>query len=119
MLCQFSFSNFKSYRDETTFDFQAANLPEFSNSLIRFEKTNELLPVGVIYGPNGSGKSTVLTALYSICSKIMKPICAVGCNNTECAKRTGGAFIKPFKFSKDTINQPTEFELFFRHLRIP
>ena len=24
MLCQFSFSNFKSYRDETTFDFQAA-----------------------------------------------------------------------------------------------
>ena len=24
MLCQFSFQNFKSYKDETTFDFQGA-----------------------------------------------------------------------------------------------
>ena len=38
MLCQFSFSNFRSYRDETTFDFQAAALSEFKDSLIKTEK---------------------------------------------------------------------------------
>ena len=53
MLCQFSFSNFRSYRDETTFDFQAAALSEFKDSLIKTEKGNDILPVGVIYGPNG------------------------------------------------------------------
>ena len=27
MLCQFSFQNFKSYRDETVFDLQATAIP--------------------------------------------------------------------------------------------
>ena len=63
MLCQFSFSNFRSYRDETTFDFQAASLSEYKESLIKTEKGNDILPVGVIYGPNGGGKSNLLTAL--------------------------------------------------------
>ena len=93
---------------------QATNITEHCESLIVDLDGEKFLPIGVIYGPNGSGKSTVLTALCSICNKIMKPICAVGCDNIECVKRNGGALIKPFKFSKDTINQPTEFELFFR-----
>lgn len=114
MLCQFSVKNFQCLKEEITFDMQATNITEHNESLIVDSDGEKFLPLGVIYGPNGSGKSTVLTALYSICSKIMKPICAVGCDNTECAKRNGGALIKPFKFSKDTINQPTEFELFFR-----
>ena len=64
MLCQFSFRNFKSYRDETTFDFQAATLPEFNDSLIHREKCSDLLPVGVIYGPNGGGITNLLQALW-------------------------------------------------------
>ncbi len=35
MLCQFTFKNFKSYRDETTLDFQAAPIKEFSESLLK------------------------------------------------------------------------------------
>lgn len=31
MLCQFSFKNFKSYKETTTFDFQATSIPEFQN----------------------------------------------------------------------------------------
>ncbi len=38
MLCQFSFQNFKSYKDETTFDFRAMAIPEFQDALIRREK---------------------------------------------------------------------------------
>ena len=74
MLCQFSFKNFKSYRDETVFDFQAATLPEFADTLIRMEKCGDLLPVGVIYGPNGGGKTNLLQALSCLISTVVKPI---------------------------------------------
>ena len=57
MLCQFSFQNFKSYRDETVFDLQATAIPEFKDNLIVKDKCSDLLPVSVIYGPNGGGKT--------------------------------------------------------------
>lgn len=50
MLCQFSFQNFKSYKDETTFDFRAMAIPEFQDALIRQEKAEDLLPVSAVYG---------------------------------------------------------------------
>ena len=49
MLCQFSFQNFKSYKDETTFDFRAMAIPEFQDALIRQEKAEDLLPVSAVY----------------------------------------------------------------------
>ncbi len=56
MLCQFTFKNFKSYRDETTFDLQAASVKdgkENAESLLRHGENNkEFLPVSVLYGPN-------------------------------------------------------------------
>ena len=114
MLCQFTVKNFQCLRDENTFDMQATNISEHEQSLITDIDGEKFLPLGVIYGPNGSGKSTVLYALYSLVCKIMRPICAVGCENQECLKRSGNAQIKPFAFSEDTIDRPTEFELFFR-----
>lgn len=114
MLCQFTVKNFQCLKDEITLDMQAANISEHEQSLIIDEDGERFLPLGVIYGPNGSGKTTVLNALYSLACKIIRPICAIGCDNQECIKRNGSAYIKPFCFSKDTINQPTEFELFFR-----
>ena len=42
MLCQFSFQNFKSYKDETTFDFRAMAIPEFQDALIRDRKSTRL-----------------------------------------------------------------------------
>lgn len=114
MLCQFSVKNYQCLKEEITFDMQAVNISEHENSLIVDKDGEKFLPLAVLYGPNGSGKSTVLDAFYSLICKIMRPICAVGCENTECAKRSGSTMVKPFKFSKETINQPTEFELFFR-----
>ena len=43
MLCQFSFQNFKSYRDETVFDLQATAIPEFKDNLIVKDKCSDLL----------------------------------------------------------------------------
>ena len=72
MLCQFSFQNFKSYREETTFDFQASAIPEFVDSLIAKDKCSSLLPVSAVYGPNGGGKSNLLLALASLISIVVK-----------------------------------------------
>ena len=66
MLCQFSFKNFKSYKEITTFDFQATSIPEFSESLLMSEKADALLPVGVIYGPKRwrKNKPFISTVLF-------------------------------------------------------
>lgn len=114
MLCQFSVRNYQCLKNEITFDMQAANISEHKESLIKNTDGEKFLPLGVVYGPNGSGKSTVLYSLYALVCKVMRPICAVGCDNQDCLKRSNSAYIKPFKFSKATINEPTEFELFFR-----
>ena len=57
MLCQFTVKNFKSIRDEMTFDMQATAISEHEDRVIK-DKDGELyLPVSAIYGPNGGGKS--------------------------------------------------------------
>ena len=83
MLCQFSFENFKSYREETTFDFQAENLPEFDDTLLRTENGADLLPVGVLYGPNGGGKSNLLQAFACLVSLVVKPIVGLEKNRQQ------------------------------------
>lgn len=114
MLCQFTVKNFQCLKDEVTLDLQAANISEHTESLIVDEDGESFLPLGVIYGPNGSGKSTVLNALLSLASKVMRPICAATCDNKECAKLSGSSEIKPFLFSEVSPSSPTEFEIFFR-----
>lgn len=113
MLCQFSFKNFKSYKETTTFDFQATSIPEFSDSLLTSEKGNALLPVGVVYGPNGGGKTNLLLALSCMISIVVKPI-------YELEKTKEKAIIQqkvsavPFEFEETSRILPTEFEVYFR-----
>ena len=113
MLCQFSFKNFKSYKETTTFDFQATSIPEFSDSLLTSEKGNALLPVGVVYGTNGGGKTNLLLALSCMISIVVKPI-------YELEKTKEKAIIQqkvsavPFEFEETSRILPTEFEVYFR-----
>lgn len=60
MLYQFSFKNFKSYKNKTIFDMRAENIKEFEDSLLIDKNGEKLLPVSVIYGPNGGGKSRII-----------------------------------------------------------
>lgn len=113
MLCQFSFSNFKSYRSETTFDFQAANLPEFSDRILHFEGANDLLPVGVIYGPNGGGKSNLLQALACLISTVVKPILNLETTRTSIILQQTVDCV-PFLLDESSKNEPTEFLIYFR-----
>ena len=113
MLCQFTVKNYKSIRDEVTFDMQAAAISEHEDRIIKDYDEELFLPVSAIYGPNGGGKSNVLEAIYSLAFKVLRPLYAAGENNDRIffQKRS---FIEPFVFSKETKNKPTEFEIFFR-----
>ena len=113
MLCQFSFKNFKSYKNETVFDFQAASLSEHLNSLITQEKASELLPVSVIYGPNGGGKTNLICALACLITLVVSPIHELGKNRNKMIFQQKVP-CEPFLFDRASINEPTEFNIFFR-----
>lgn len=134
MLCQFTFKNFKSFKDEATLDMQAIRISEHENSLIvdKFDGA-EFLPVAVIYGPNGGGKSSVLEAFVYLTRKVLMPILAV----KEMPKNRNeddifaGVSIEArktkefssseleeteryYKFIKNARSEPIQFEISFR-----
>lgn len=113
MLCQFSFQNYRSYRAETTFDFQAAAVPEFADTLLSGTKGSALLPVGVIYGPNGGGKSNLLLALSCLISAVVSPVYDLKKNRQDIIIQHK-VDCTPFLFDERSMEQPTGFEIFFR-----
>ena len=113
MLCQFTVKNFKSIRDEVTFDMQATAISEHEDRIIKDKDEELYLPVSAVYGPNGGGKSNVLEALHSLVTKVLRPLYATS-NNEEIAIKMKKLVIEPFAFDEETRNKPTEFELFFR-----
>ena len=113
MLCQFTVKNYKSIREDVTFDMQAAAISEHEDKIIVDKDGEQFLPVSAIYGPNGGGKSNVLEALHTLAAKVLRPLYATGDNEDRIFLRKK-LIIEPFAFSEDTKNEPTEFEIFFR-----
>ena len=113
MLCQFTVKNYKSIRDEMTFDMQAAAISEHEDKVIMDKNGEQFLPVSAIYGPNGGGKSNVLEALHTVVAKVLRPLYATG-DNEERVFLQKKLLIEPFAFSEEMKSEPTEFEVFFR-----
>lgn len=113
MLCQFTVKNYKSIRDEATFDMQAAAISEHNDKIIVGADGELFLPVSAIYGPNGGGKSNVLEAMHTLDSKVLRPLCAT-CDKSDCDYKAKKIPVEPFAFSEENRKMPTEFELFFR-----
>lgn len=113
MLCQFTVKNYKSIRDEVTFDMQAAAISEHEDKIIKDKDGEQYLPVSAIYGPNGGGKSNVLEAMHTLAAKVLRPLYATT-DNDERVFLQKKLIIEPFAFSEETKNEPTEFEIFFR-----
>ncbi|HCC08056.1 MAG TPA: hypothetical protein DEP72_07885 [Clostridiales bacterium] len=112
MLCQFTVKNYRSIKESLTLDMQATSISDHTDDIITGTDGEKFLPLAVIYGPNGSGKSTVLEAIANLLMKVMRPICAV-CEK-DCSEKLKKIPTVPFKFAKDTLNSPTEFEIYFR-----
>ena len=92
---------------------QAAAISEHEDRIIKDEDDELYLPVSAVYGPNGGGKSNVLEALHSLVTKVLRPLYATS-NNEDVAIKMKKLVIEPFVFDEKTINEPTEFEVFFR-----
>lgn len=112
MLCQFTVKNYKSIRDEITFDMQATTISEHENKIITDRDGELFLPVSAIYGPNGGGKSNVLEALHTLDSKILRPLCAT-CDKVDCEVKAKRIPVIPF-FTQEGKEKASEFKVFFR-----
>lgn len=114
MLCQYSVKNYKSIRDEITFDMKAASISEHKKSIFICKDQEKFLPIAVLYGPNGGGKSNVLESLNALCYFVIQPIELALSHQSHLLKRE----ITPFLFSSQTKENPTEFEIYFRTKRL-
>lgn len=104
MLIEFSVMNFLSFKEKVTLSLEKESGNENEENTFVFNN-EELLKTAVIYGANASGKSNLIkaftTAILMVKNSNMIPI--------------GGKWniLKPFLFSEDTKNGPSEFEFIF------
>lgn len=105
MLMQFTFSNFKSYLNETTLDLSSTNLSEMKSNTINYKKNEEYLKAISIYGSNASGKSNVLEAFQQMKFWVLKSFVL----STERKVIP----LKRFQFSDAGKNGNSLFEVFF------
>lgn len=62
MLKKFTVTNFKNFKDTTSFDLSNPANYEFNHEIIK----NGIITKGIVYGINGSGKSNLVLALFDI-----------------------------------------------------
>lgn len=107
MLIQFSFKNYKSFKDEAILDLSAAKMTEFSDRVVTIG-SEKILPVVAIYGANASGKSNVYNAFEYMSEYVVQSF-KYGDeeNNFKSILPT------PFLLSSETQNAETSFEVYF------
>ena len=115
MLCQFSFRNYRSYRDEAELSMQATPMREFERSLIECPDGQSFLPVAAVYGPNAGGKSNLLEALDYVRSAVARPIRLLSASSDAPeGNRPSIPRCSAFEFDDVSALEPTEFELYYR-----
>ncbi|MBQ5473966.1 MAG: ATP-binding protein [Lachnospiraceae bacterium] len=122
MVFEFTFNNYRSYKDEATLSFVSKPINEHESSLIE-AMDEKLLPVNVIYGPNGGGKSSVLLAFRYMASLIVLPFISMqkikGDNDEvdidEVAKKWQGSFKREsYKWDETCNDEPSAFSVLFQ-----
>lgn len=106
MLIQFNFKNFKSFKDDTSLDMTAISITEHPYNLIN-SGNEKYIKVAAIYGANVSGKSSVLDAFSFMKKQVMLSFIQ--------ATENKNIPIKRFAFDKDSLQEPAEFEVFFKY----
>jgi len=111
MLLQFTFNNFKSFRNETTLDLTATKMTEYRNHIISVGN-EKVLPVATVYGANASGKSNVYEAFKYMSNYVAESLHYGGGDGEQ---KDGFGFVEPtpFKFDSNTQNMESSFEVYF------
>ena len=104
MIQEIKIKNFRSFKDEVTFSFEASNDKFAEDSqVVQINENTRLLRFAVVYGYNASGKSNLLDVfefLYDFW--FYKP--------KDMDVKTGTI---PFKLDKSSLAEPTRMELVF------
>lgn len=103
MLVNFTFKNFRSFRDEMTLSMEAASIQELSGAVVK-SCDEELLPVAVMYGANSSGKSNVLKALKAMRDVLLNSVKLNPKDKLDA---------EPFCLDLTSAKEPTSFEIQF------
>lgn len=108
MIVEFSISNYKSFKSESTLSFIGSNTTKEHEKDNTFEWNEyKFLKSNAIYGANASGKSNLINAL-----SVMKRIVMTSFQNAL-AEKSRNITISSFKLNSDTVNEPTTFEVVF------
>ena len=110
MIEEFSFGNFKSFKDIQTLNLTAAKIksknPDLdTKNIISINDKLSLLKTKAIYGANASGKSNVVQALKVFISIVKSSV----------KDEKVLLFINLFRLSSETENQPSFFQIIFRY----
>ena len=112
---EFSFGNFKSFKDIQTLNLASAKIKSKNPKIDMLNvikgknvENTSFLKSKAIYGANASGKSNIIKALVTFI-KIIK----TSVKDEEILK-----MIEPFRLSTETDNQPSFFQMIFWHNNI-
>lgn len=104
MIQEIKIKNFRSFKDEVVFSFEASS-DKFAESsqVVQVNENTRLLRFAVIYGYNASGKSNLLN-VFDFLSYFWsnKP--------NDLSEETE---VEPFKLDQSSLNEPSQFELIF------
>jgi AAA15 family ATPase/GTPase len=107
MLLEFSVTNFRSIKEKQTLSLLKTKKNELENNFtvipLSTGKNLDVLNSAVVYGANASGKSNLIKALRAMLRIIN--------NSFSYQVSKGVKNIEPFLLAKDSVNQPTAFEL--------
>ena len=104
MIQEIKIKNFRSFKNEVTFSFEASNDKFAEDSqVVQINENVRLLRFAVVYGYNASGKSNLLHAIdFLHYFWIYKP-----------GGMDEGTNVDPFKLDRTSSNEPTRFDLIF------
>ena len=107
MLIQFSFKNYKSFRDDTVLDLSAAKMTEYNDRVVTISG-EKILPVAAIYGANASGKSNVYEAFYFMSEYVENSL-----HYGDDAEHFDEFRPTPYLFDDESANAESSFEVYF------
>ena len=103
MILEFSITNFLSFKDKVTFSMLANATNGLDDNYIIFNG-RRVLKTSAIYGANASGKTNIFKILTIVVSML---------RSSNIININEKLPITPFKFDKNTIDKPSEFEIKF------
>jgi AAA15 family ATPase/GTPase len=112
LLIEFTFANFKSFRDENTLDMTATRISEHPLHVVEIGG-DKLLSIAAIYGANASGKSNVFQAFDFMMKYVTRSFEFGG----DSDKKNNGKILRmqsePYLFDEASRTKPTTFEVLF------